>query len=159
MVIYLIYSCPYLYEHCFYLIQNMVLLPWTPSPFRTHHPSSLHSTHQTSFPPTPPPPPPPPPPSKCEGRAFLLFTYVHIWFVYVCCSCTLSDVRCRVLIWLHIYQEKLTVMACLSCLCQQIEYHADTCVSSILLIVNVVMQNTSPILSSINRPSCSYPTS
>ena len=39
------------------------------------------------------------------------------------------------------YEEKLAVMACLSYLCQQIEYHADTCVSSILLIVNVVIQN------------------
>ena len=71
--------------------------------------------------------------------------------VYVCCSCTLSDVRCRVLIWLRIYEEKLTVRACLSCLCQQIEYHADTCV---LLIVNVVIQNTSPLWYACKAAKC-----
>ena len=98
------------------------------------HTTLLPSTHQPSF-----PPPPPPPPNVRKGFP-IVYLCIHM-VVYVCCSCTLSDVRCRVLIWLHIYEEKLAVMACLSYLCQQIEYHADTCVSSILLIVNVVIQN------------------
>ena len=57
-------------------------LPFT----HTHHPL-LSYMHQLPFLPLLPP--------TLEGRAFVLFTYVHMWLCKCVAAVALSDIRCR----------------------------------------------------------------
>ena len=127
------YTCGYLFDLQLLLTCRVLLSDSkygsSPHPTHclpsTHHPSSLHTVIPTilSSPTTP-------------KHAFLLCTYVHIWL----CRCVAAvpylmynaEFIFGYIYRINKYEEKLAVMACLSYLCQQIEYHADTCVSSII---------------------------